>query len=91
MGNRTFQQRWLALFAVAGLALAGCGGGDNSITDPDGAGDDGTQVDVQDLTLITSSVSLPSDGVAPVTLSAIARDRNNNVVEGATLLSREQP
>jgi hypothetical protein len=86
MNTRTFLKRWLTLLAVASLGLAGCGG-DNSITDPDNAGDTGdTKVSVASLTLISSAVNLPSDGRAPVTLSAIARDRNNNVIEGATVV-----
>jgi len=85
MNNRTFLPRLMALVALTGLALAGCGS-DNSITDPDNAGDTGDTVDVATLTLISSGVSLNSDNVTPLTISAIVRDRNNNVVEGATVV-----
>jgi protocatechuate 3,4-dioxygenase beta subunit len=73
------------LLALAGLALAGCGD-DNSITDPDGAEGPVDGDEVASLTLISSGVNLGSSGATPVTLSAIARDANNNVVEGATVI-----
>jgi protocatechuate 3,4-dioxygenase beta subunit len=85
MKKWTNLMRWLASFTLVGLALTGCGG-DNSITDPDGADDDGGNSGVASLALISSAVNLGSDGSAPVTLSAIARDTNNNVVEGATVI-----
>jgi hypothetical protein len=85
MKHRTILTRWLALLAFAGLALAGCGD-DNSITDKEGAGDDGDGGSVASLALIASGVNVGSDGQTPLTLSAIARDANNNVVEGATVV-----
>jgi len=64
------------------LALTGCGS-DNSITDPGGgSGTEPPPVEVTDLTMLTSSPQLPSDGASPATITAIVRDANNNVVEG---------
>ena len=54
------------------LALTGCGS-DNSITDPGGgSGTEPPPVEVTDLTMLTSSPQLPSDGASPATITAIA-------------------
>ncbi len=67
------------------LGLAGCGGG-NSITDPDAGGGVNPPVPVSSITLLASSPQLPSAGTVPATITAIVRDNNNNVVEGATVI-----
>jgi hypothetical protein len=78
--------RWLVPAAALCLtALAGCGG-DNSITDPGSGSGTPPPVPVNSLTLLASSPQLPSAGVTPVTLSAIVRDNNNNVAEGASVI-----
>ena len=71
-----------ALGLVAALAVSGCGD-DNSITDPNpGTGDN---TGVASLELLTSNVQVPSDGSISPEIIALARDANNNVVEGATV------
>ncbi|MGB5623245.1 MAG: Ig-like domain-containing protein [Gammaproteobacteria bacterium] len=78
--------RWIIPAAVLCLAtLAGCGG-DNSITDPGSGTGLPPPVPVSDLTLLASSPQLPSNGASPATISAIVRDNNNNVVEGASVV-----
>lgn len=89
MHRSTLLLRWLApaaLFAL--LGLAGCGGGSsNSIVSPPSDDGGGTPpVAIADLSLVASSTQIPSDGSAPVTVSAIVRDANNAVVEGQTVI-----
>lgn len=65
---------------LAALVLAGCGSDDTIVSpgQPDGGG---PTVPVASISLIASSNQLPSDGGTVVTLSALVRDANNNVVE----------
>ena len=83
-------RRLAGLPALLGsLLLAACGGGgDNTLVVPPGQDPGGEEppVAVSDLVLIASSNLLPSDGSAPVTVSAIVRNANNNVVEGVTVV-----
>jgi hypothetical protein len=66
---------------LAILALAGCGS-DSSLVEPTPPG--GTlPVPVASITLVASSNLLPSDGNTPVTLTALIRDQNNNIVDDA--------
>ena len=93
MQKSKFLPRRLRVLALASsLILAGCGGGSSdSILDP-GSGDDPGNlpevpvVNVADLSLIASSNQLPSNGSGTSTIFAIARDENNAVVEGATVV-----
>lgn len=68
------------LLAVAAAALAGCGGGsDDTLTGGGGAGG-GDVPAVADVTLIASNPQLPSDASTEVTITALVRDSNNNVM-----------
>ena len=70
------------LLAAVGLVLAACsGGGDNSIV---GSGP-GTPIAVGSLQLLTSSPQIPSDGTAAATITALVRDKNNNVMENVSV------
>ena len=73
-----------ALGLVAALAVSGCGD-DNSITDPNPGTGDGTGV--ASLELLTSNVQVPSVGSLSPEIIALARDANNTVVEGATVVA----
>ncbi len=94
MHRSIFLPRKLRVLALLfGLALAGCGGGSSdSLVDPESGGDGGTDPDpeppvsVADLTLIASSNQLASNGSDVSRISAIARDQNNAVVEGASVV-----
>ncbi|MGI9342485.1 MAG: Ig-like domain-containing protein [Gammaproteobacteria bacterium] len=70
------------------LLLAGCGGGssDNSILDP-GGGPLATP-SATTITLLASSPQFPSDqtGLDTLTLTAIAKDGNNNSVSGVAIV-----
>jgi hypothetical protein len=73
---------------LASLLIASCGGGgsDNSILDPRG----GTLVtpEATSIQLLASSPQFPSDqtGLETIQLTAIARDENNNAIEGVAIL-----
>ncbi len=72
---------------LASLALASCGGGssDNTLLDP-GGGVFATP-EATTIQLLASSLQLPSDntGVADITLTAVAKDANNNVIGGVAI------
>jgi hypothetical protein len=93
MQKSKFLPRRLRVLALASsLILAGCGGGSSdSILDP-GSGtpenpiEPDPTVEVADLSLIASSNQLPSNGSGTSTIFAIARDENNAVVGGATVV-----
>src|SRR5678816_1797477 len=70
------------LLSMAAALLAACGGSDDAFT---ASPQPGTQIDLQTLTLLTSSPQLPSDGALPVTLTAQAKDSNNNLVPDLTV------
>jgi hypothetical protein len=66
------------LLAAAAAALAACGGGsDDTLVGGPVAG--GT-AKVATLTLLASSPQLPSDGATDATITALARDANNNLL-----------
>lgn len=78
------------LWAIGLLAvvLSSCGGGgDNSLTGGNVINPSGSSA-VATLQLIASSTQLPSDqtNTNSVKISAVVRDANNNIVEGADLL-----
>ena len=73
------------LLAFVAVLLGACGGGgDNTIVGQGGGL--GPVVDLGSLTLITSQASIQGDGTDSATLTAILRDTNNNVVEGAPVV-----
>jgi hypothetical protein len=70
------------LLCLVVALLAACGGNDEAFTAPQ---QPGTQIDLQSLTLLTSSPQLPSDGALPVNLTAQVKDANNNLVPDLTV------
>ncbi len=70
------------LLSMVAALLASCGGTDDAFTAPP---QQGTQADLQTLTLLTSSPQLPSDGALPVNLTAQVKDSNNNLVPDLTV------
>lgn len=79
-------KNWLVVWASA-LVLAACGGGsDDTLNTPGGGPVGGPQTPAAStVTLITSSPSIPSDGAANATITALVRDASNNVIEGAAV------
>jgi hypothetical protein len=73
------------LLTAATLALCACGGSDNTIVAPPGTGP-GAGGTAATLTLLTSSPQMPSDGAAPVTITALVRDTSNNVLKGKSVV-----
>ncbi len=85
MHRSTLLSGWLkTATALLALAVAGCGGGGDTILDPpsDGGGSTGA---VARLTLSTSSAELPTSGNASAVITAVAQDANNVVVPGAVV------
>lgn len=75
--------------ALCVLTLAGCGGGDgNQLSGDSGSGGSGgtTDTSAKSLEVSASSRQLGSSGDKPVTISAIAKDANNNVLKTTTIL-----
>lgn len=76
--------------ALCVLSLAGCGGGDgNQLTGGTSGGTGGTggttTTSAKSLEVSASSRQLGSNGDKPVTISAIAKDVNNNVLKDTTV------
>lgn len=88
--SRMFPRLFGLLGLLGSLALAGCSGGDNTIVAPPpgngGGNGEPPPVALADVSLIASSNLLESAGTGSVTLTAIVRDVNNNVVEGVTVV-----
>lgn len=75
------------VFVFVAAMMAGCGGGSDDTlvgTAPPPGG--GTPVNLSSLSVLTSAPNIPSDGALPATITALARDVNNNVVEGVPVL-----
>ncbi|TXH69057.1 MAG: hypothetical protein E6Q83_12140 [Thiothrix sp.] len=74
--------------ALCVLTLAGCGGGDGNQLSTNGGGNDGnggTDTSAKSLEVSASSRQLGSSGDKPVTISAIAKDANNNTLKDTTV------
>ncbi|WP_298607779.1 hypothetical protein [uncultured Thiothrix sp.] len=74
--------------ALCVLTLAGCGGGDgNQLSNGGGSGGTGgtTDTSAKSLEVSASSRQLGSSGDKPVTISAIAKDANNNTLKDTTI------
>jgi hypothetical protein len=90
--SKFLPRRLHALTLISSLILVGCGGGSSdSILDsgsgtPENPIEPDPTVEVADLSLIASSNQLPSNGSSTSTIFAIARDENNAVVGGATVV-----
>ena len=66
------------------IALAACGGG--ASFGSGGGGDDiDPEKEASSLILTASTRQLLSDGLKPVTITAIAKDKNNNAISGADI------
>lgn len=67
--------------------LAGCGGGDGELSTDSGSSGTTTEVDAvaTSVTLLASSQQLASSGAQVILLTAIAKDSNNNLLEGVTI------
>jgi Bacterial Ig-like domain (group 1) len=76
-----FQSLWLAAAAIVFTACSG--GSDDSLVGggPGPGPGGGGAAPVGTLTMLTSSPTLPSDGSSTVTITALVRDSNNNVME----------
>lgn len=79
---------FMAVIAVAFLSLAGCGGGDSCST----LSGSGKSCGTTTTTTVAASVSvsstpatIPSDGSATATITAVAKDANNVAVNGVTV------
>lgn len=71
----------LMMTAAAMLALVGCGGGGTGPVTGGGGNNTTTPPPTQyNLTVLTSSPQMPSDGSKSPTIAALVRDTNNNVV-----------
>ena len=76
------------------IALAACGGGGSGAnfgsntggTTGGGTGGSTTETLTRSIELSVSSRQLPSDGSAPITITAIAKDDNNNAIDGADII-----
>ncbi len=75
------------------IALSACGGGSESNfgsntggTGTGGTGGDTTATLANSIELSVSSRQLPSDGSSPITITAIAKDLNNNAIDGADII-----
>lgn len=83
--NKMRTLRWFSALAL--LALAACGGNagncDSAFTSSCSSG--GPPVTVANLTVITSLAQVPSDGSKSATITALARDANNNVMTGVVV------
>ncbi|TXH77526.1 MAG: hypothetical protein E6Q85_03150, partial [Thiothrix sp.] len=76
--------------ALCVLSLAGCGGGDgNQLTGGTSGGTGGTggttTASAKSLEVSASSRQLGSNGDKPVTISAIAKDANNNTLKDTSI------
>ncbi len=76
------------LLLLKGAALAGCGGSDDTLSNPNAGLPPGQPppADVATLTLLTSTGAIASDGSETATITALVRDTNNNVVEGVAVV-----
>jgi hypothetical protein len=80
---------FVAVISALALALAGCGGGgsdDSKFTDPGttpgtGGNNPPPASSAAAITATTSAASIPSDGSASATITAMVRDANNNLVQ----------
>lgn len=76
-------KKFLSMMIMAGaaLALAGCGSSGNGPLTGNGGSTGGSPPPaIKTLTLTTSVPQIPSDGSQTATITALARDTNNNVV-----------
>lgn len=80
------RMRKLFIMWLGSMLLAGCGGSSGSILN-EGGGSTGTTTDpVASLVVTTSTASIAADGSTSATISAYAKDANNNFVSGATVV-----
>jgi hypothetical protein len=80
-------RRFSIMAWMAAALLAGCGGGSQTIsgagsTTPPGGG---STAPVASITVVSSLAQIAADGSNSATISATAKDANNNLVSGATV------
>lgn len=68
------------------IALSACGGGSASFGNASGGDGTTQQVTVSSIELNVSSRQLQSDGSSPITITAIAKDQNNNAIDNANIV-----
>lgn len=83
----------LALLTLA-ASLAACGGSDNAAfvtpgagsgSSAPGGGSTGTTVVASDLVVTTSTATIPADGSANATITALAKNDDNNLIAGVNV------
>lgn len=82
-------RKLISLFLLlTGSVLAGCGGSDDTLSNPNAGLPPGTTppADIATLTLLTSTAAVASDGSETATITALVRDTNNNVVENISVV-----
>jgi hypothetical protein len=80
--------QWLVGILAMGLVLAGCGGnGTSSFAAVSSSSSGSTVVNtVSSIALVTNSPQIPSNGSTPATITAVAKNANNAIVSGATVI-----
>ena len=68
------------------ISLAACGGGEGTTFGSGGSDGGQVQVKASSIELSTSSRQLSSDGADPVTITAIAKNKDNNAISGAKII-----
>lgn len=78
--------KFLGGLLLAGVMLAGCGGGGDTLTAPTNPGGGNGGGSTAASIAVTSNVpQIPADGSSGATITAIVRDSNQNFVQGATV------
>ena len=75
----------ILLLFLAGV-LTGCGDSNTFVEQPGAGGGDSGGPAAATLQMLTSNPQMPSDDSSTITIRALARDANNNFVEGVTVV-----
>ena len=82
-------RKLITALCLTAIALASCGGDDNSLTGTGTAtppaGTPGGGAIIASVDVITNNPQIPSDGGIPATITVFVKDSNNNFVEGAPI------
>jgi len=74
-----------AFLCVLAAVLAACGGGDNAFESTSGSGGGTGNTTATSVMVSSNDATIPADGSASATISALVRDANNVAVQGATV------